>query len=141
MTNVSEETNPPSIRRLTDNELARVVSAGFRTEPAQAGPDAKERNVQFAQDELGHIATLRQNAAFQWFSATCIERGFKQSRETLEEVDLAQLSPRATARLLSVFQTWRVIARWLDEREIEHRRLLNPKDPELEMIRARLDLH
>jgi hypothetical protein len=44
-------------------------------------------------------------------------------------------------RLVSIFQTWRKIARWLDEREIEHRRSLNPKDPHLDEIRARLNLH
>lgn len=137
-----DDTNPnPPIRKLTDAELTRVVAAGFQTEGAGAAPDTKQRNVLLAQDELSHIEALRQHPSFQWFQANCIERSFKESRDLLEETDLAQFTPKAVTRLLSVFQTWKKIARWLDERELEHRRLLNPKDPELDMIRARLDLH
>lgn len=132
--------NPP-IRKLTDAELTRAVSAGFQTDPSATQPDAKERNVLLAQDELGHIEALRQHPSFQWFQANCVERNFKESRDLLEETDLTQFTPKAVTRLLSVFQTWRKIARWLDERELEHRRLLNPKDLHLEVIRARLDLH
>ena len=138
-----ENPNPP-IRRLTDNELVRTVAGGFRDPDHGEGAateGARERNEKRALDELGTIATLRQNPAFQWFSDTCIESGFKESRELLEEVDLAQLSPKAVTRLVATFQAWRKVARWLDERELEHRRFLNPKDPHLDVIRARLDLH
>jgi hypothetical protein len=143
VTGVADENPNPPIRRLSDNELVRVISTGFKTEPQpqSAEPGGRERNEKLAADELGIIESLRQNTAFQWFSDTCIEQGFKESRELLEEVDLAQLSPKAVTRLVAVFQTWRKIARWLDERELEHRRFLNPKDPHLDVIRARLDLH
>jgi hypothetical protein len=129
------------IRRLSDAELTRAVSEGFKTDASGNLPDAKERNSILAQDELAHIETLRQHPSFQWFQANCVERNFKESRDLLEETDLTQFTPKAVTRLLSVFQTWRKVARWLDERELEHRRLLNPKDPHLEVIRARLDLH
>lgn len=136
-----ENPNPP-IRRLSDNELVRAVAGGFHGEGEGAASEGgRERNEKRALDELGTIETLRQHPAFQWFSGTCIETGFKESRELLEEVDLAQLSPKAVTRLVATFQAWRKIARWLDEREVEHRRFLNPKDPHLDVIRARLDLH
>ena len=140
MTDVADDTNPnPPIRRLSDNELVRTVHEGFHVEPV-ADEGAKARNTKLALEELGQIERLRQHPAFQWFSDTCVDRSFKESRQLLAAVNLELLPPRSVARIIAEFQTWRKIARWLDERELEHRRYLNPQDPHLDVIRKRLDL-
>jgi hypothetical protein len=136
------ESQPPlPLRKITDAEAVRTIKEGWKVEGAEPTEGARERNEQIAREELGHIETLRQNSSFKWFSDTCIERGFKESRGLLDEANLAAISGRGLNLLAGKYQVWRDIARWLDQREYEHRRLLDPKDSHLDVIRKRLDLH
>src|SRR5215471_7879847 len=133
-------TAAPAQQRLTDSEFVRAVNRGFKAEGAVTddSPEAKQRNLKRARDELYHIETLHQNSSFGWYYQTIIQRGFKECRESLESIDTP---PAALPILHAKFQVWREIARALDTLELEHRRLENPKDPHIEVIRARLDLH
>lgn len=133
-----ERTAAPALKPLTDSELVRTVNRGFVTDRiTDDTPEARARNIKRARDELSHIETLRQNSSFQWYSSL-IEQGFKDSRAALESPDTP---PKALPIIQAKFQVWREIARLLDEREIEHRRLENTNDPQIEVIRERLDLH
>jgi hypothetical protein len=116
-----------------------MVSSGFKTETTiDDDPAAKQRNKERARNERSHIETLRQNTSFQWFYDSCIERGFQESRRLLEADDA---DDEELPKLAAAFRVMRGIARWMDARELEHRRLENPNDPQIAVIRARLDLH
>lgn len=131
--------SPKPLERIPERDLSRVVKSGFQTVPTKKDASAeKERNLQRAKEELGDIEALANSSAFVWFYATAIVPGFKSSRAALEEPNQ---SPEKLVTANAEFNVWRQIAQWLDKREYEHRRLLNPDDPKLSILRERLDLH
>lgn len=128
----------PPVGPLNDNELIGAVSRGFKAEPATEVDGSKKRNLERAREELGHIAALKGNAAFNWFFDNCIESEFKSARKNLES---AHAPAEDLAMRHAQFCALRVIVRWMDEREVQHRRLDDPNDPALDDLRARIDLH
>jgi hypothetical protein len=138
---------------LTAAQLLRRGPSPFVVPPAKlaatgagapvAGPVTTKQQIEerkkTVEAELSQIESLRDNVAFQWFWQNCVEQGFRQARQNLE--DSTSENSADVRLLLSKFHVWRHIARWFDQRELEHRRLLNPNDPRLEQIRERIDLH
>jgi hypothetical protein len=123
---------------LKDAELIGVLNRGFKAEPATEVDGSKKRNLDRAREELGHIAALKSNPAFNWFFDNCVESAFMDARKDLENAPLGSGDlPLRHAQ----FRALRKIVRWLDEREIEHRRLDDPNDPALDALRARIGLH
>lgn len=136
---MSQSGTLPPTGTLKDAELIGVLNRGFKAEPAtESGDAAKKRNRERAREELGHIAALKGNAAFNWFFDNCIEAEFKSARNNLES---AHAPSEDLAMRHAQFCALRVIVRWLDEREVQHRKLDDQSDPALAELRSRIDLH
>jgi hypothetical protein len=99
-------------------------------------PEAAE-NRRRAAAELASIFELRENGAFQWFMESFIDTPYRNSRNAFRSsstpVDkLAQLHTRYVAL--------REIKASMLEREIAHRELISPNDPEVAHLREQLEL-
>ena len=127
------------ITKLSDAQFARIANQGV-SPVTDDTPEAKQRNIARAQEELGLIAELRGSRSFQWFFDVCIRRNFTERRNSLDSSGEDESSKAIWVRV-AAYQQWRKIARWLTEREIEHRRLLDPKDPHLADLRKELEAY
>jgi hypothetical protein len=129
------------ITKLTDAEfVARANRSTAVEQVTDDSPEAKRRNRARAQEELGLIAELRSTRSFQWFFDVCLRRNFKEARNAVETSG-EDANSRTVAVRVTAMQQWRKAARWLIEREIEHRRLLDPKDPHLADLRKELEAY
>lgn len=99
--------------------------------------EAEKRNREHAGEELSAIWHLRDNKQFQWFWRECIE---KQLREAKDAYHDEQLSPESANTFRTKYLALRRVARWLLDREIEHRRLINPHDTEIARLREKISL-
>lgn len=124
--------NPPSpLPSLKEGELARRLN-NPNTTPVQPADDQAE-NKKRALGELSQISELLDSTAFQWFFEKCLVTQFDAYRDLFHNPRTKDLHA-AQARFLLAKET----VRWLKERELQHRKLINPSDHGLDKLRGEL---
>ncbi len=124
---------PVPLQPLEPSELARRLNEpGTSVARVTQEPSENEKN---AAKELGMISELQSSTAFKWFFENCVEKAFFDARDQLMSEDTPEL-------LLTLAHTkynaLKKVVRWMKEREIEHRRLLNKDDAGLSRLREEL---
>lgn len=95
-------------------------------------------NRKMAADQLGSISALRKSSDFQWYEREFIDKPFRSVSEKLRGI--IELDPHETiASVQTTYKALREVKAGLIEREISHRRLLNPNDEEIFRLSEVLD--
>lgn len=99
--------------------------------------DATKRNRENAGEALASIWHLRENKHFQWFWKECVEKEYQAAKDRYNEENI---SPENANTFRTQYLQMRRIVRFMLDREIEHRRLINPNDTEIARLREKLRL-
>jgi hypothetical protein len=129
-----DQSQPPSpLPSLNEGELARRLNQPGVKVIDHPVPDDQAANKRRAAGELGMISELLNSTAFDWFFEKCLLPQFEGSRDALHNPATKDLNT-ARARFILAKET----IRWIKERELQHRKLLNPTDSGLDKLRAEL---
>lgn len=99
--------------------------------------DAEKANKENAGRELSMIEALKESEAFKWFEAEFIEKLYRASFDALR-AEATTDNDAAWRRINARYVALRGVKAGMIEREIVHRRKINPKDPTIEVLRQTL---
>lgn len=121
------------IKMVKASDLVRTLKPAVGAAP-ELSPQA-QKNRDRAAAEIAMIFELRDARAFQWFMAEFFDKPFNEASEAYRSSDTPEEDlPKVRARYLAL----KAVKAGIIEREIAHRRMMDPSDAEIFRLEQRL---
>lgn len=122
------------IKTVKASDLVRTLKSPAVGAPPQLSPQAQQ-NRDRAAAELSMIFELRDARSFQWFMAEFFDKPFIEASQAYRSDDTAE---EDLSKVRARYMALKAVKAGIIEREIAHRRLMDPSDAEIFRLEQRL---